>query len=179
MIVGIDVSKDKLDVYVLSTKKHDVIKNTKASIKSFFKNKLNKADLELVVFEATGGYERFLHAYMLEEQIPYHRAHPTRVHAFAKSKGFFAKTDRIDAYILARYGKQDEIIPNSTTNQNQLKIQEYSARRTQLKDMITSEKQRLKIIVFDKEMSVCHFRPSGNEFDEIVYHISCFWIKCF
>ena len=153
MIVGIDVSKDKLDVYISSTKMHSVIKNTKAGIKSYFKNKLDIQALELVVFESTGGYERLLHAYLLEQQIPHHRAHPTRVHRFAEAKGFFAKSDRIDARILTLYGEQEEITADGTTSQNQLRIQGYSARRNQLKNMITSEKHRLQVITFDKEIT--------------------------
>ena len=68
MIVGIDVSKDKLDVHISATAEHCIIKNTKASIANFFKNKINLKDLEQVVFEATGGYERALHFYLLEKR---------------------------------------------------------------------------------------------------------------
>lgn len=145
MIVGIDVSKDKLDVYVLNEKKHHVIKNTKASIASFFKNKLNTESCQLVVFESTGGYERLLHCYLIEETIPYHRAHPNKVYHFAKGDGYFAKTDRIDASILANYGNEKKIKPDTTTTLSQLEIRDYSARRSQLKDMISSEKQRLSV----------------------------------
>ncbi len=153
MIVGVDVSKDKLDVHVSTTNKHYVVKNSKPSISSFFKNKLNQTQVGLVVFEATGGYEKMLHLYLLEQEIPYHRAHPSRVYHFAQSKGLFAKTDCIDARTLGRYGQQEEIQADETTHKNQLIIQEYSARRNQLKDMIASEKQRFKTIHFDKEIA--------------------------
>jgi transposase len=144
MIVGIDVSKDKLNICVLPSKDQFEIKNTKASIVSFFKNRLNAKKMTLVVFEATGGYERVLHNYLLDAQLPYHRAHPNRVHKFGECKGHFAKTDRIDAHLLARYGEQEEITADQTTTKDQLKIKRYSARRTQLKDMIAREKQRCK-----------------------------------
>lgn len=143
MIVGIDVSKDKLDIHILNEKMHHVIKNTKASIASFFKNKLNMEDCKLVVFEATGGCERLLHCYLIEQNIPYHRAHPSRVHHFAQGEGYFAKTDKIDARILARYGNEKKMKPDNAMTLRQLEIHDYSSRRTQLKNMISSEKQRL------------------------------------
>ena len=150
MIVGIDVSKDKLDIHLFPENKHLVIKNTKASVASFFKNKLDVQDCGLVVFEATGGYERLLQHYLIEKKTPYHRAHPSRVHKFAGAKGYFAKTDCIDARILALYGKQEEIEADTATTKDQLEIHDYSARRSQLKDMISSEKQRLNTVSFNK-----------------------------
>ena len=148
MIIGIDVSKDKLDIYILSMNKYHKIKNTKAGITSFFKNKLNSSEMTLVVFESTGSYGKTLQLYLMSQHIPFHRAHPSRVRKFAEGKGYFAKTDRIDAHVLARYGEQPEIKPNDKRNKKQLEIQEYSSRRTQLKNLITSEKQRLKHTYF-------------------------------
>lgn len=145
MIIGIDVSKDKLDVYVLPIDKHFVIKNTRAGISNFMSNTLLKiAQPELIVFEATGGYEKILEIYLLKHALPYHKAHPTRVHHFGKSKGYFAKTDHIDAHMLARYGQQEEIVADRQSTEDQLKIQELSARKIQIKDMIEREKPKLK-----------------------------------
>lgn len=152
MIVGIDVSKDKLDVYVLPSKKHYVIKNTRTSVQSFFKNKVCMDSIELVVFEATGGYEKLLHEFLLNQSMPHHKAHPLRARRFAESKGYFAKTDRIDAMGLAYYGEQIEIKAGTPITVNILKIQEYSARKTQLKDMLAREVQRLKVTYLDKQM---------------------------
>lgn len=142
MIVGIDVSKDKLDVHVSTTDKHFVIKNTPSSIKSFFKNKLALDSLELVVFEPTGGHELSLQCYLIDKKLPYHCVHPNRVHAFARGKGFSAKTDRIDANILALYGKQAEITADTHKTREQLELREYSARKSQLKEMIAGERHR-------------------------------------
>lgn len=152
MIVGIDVSKDKLDVHISATAEHCIIKNTKASIANFFKNKINLKDLEQVVFEATGGYERALHFYLLEKKVPHHRVHPSRVHSFAQYKGLFAKTDKIDAKILACYGQQTEIKKDYMANRLQLRIQAYSSRRTQYKMMLAQEQQRLKTVAFEAEL---------------------------
>lgn len=153
MILGVDISKDKLDMTLLPGNNYYQIKNTQAAIKGFFKNQLTSLeDLTLIVFEATGGYEKTLQAYLIAASLPYHKAHPTRVHRFAEAKGYYAKTDKIDSEILARYGEQDEIEANEQTDENQLKIRELSARRLQLKEMIAKEKQRLKHIYLDKQI---------------------------
>ncbi|MFN3234954.1 MAG: IS110 family transposase [Gammaproteobacteria bacterium] len=83
---------------------------------------------------------------------PNHKAHPSRVHNFAQYKGYFAKTDRIDARLLALYAQESGIEPDSIMDKNQLKIKEYSSRRTQLKDMLTAEKQRLKSVMFASDI---------------------------
>ena len=153
MIVGVDVSKGKLDVVVLSTGKHYVIKNTKASIASFFKNKIKAQGIELVVFEATGGYERELHLYLSEQDIPHHRAHGTRVRRFGEAKGFFAKTDRIDAKLLALYGAQDEITADRPVSQKQLECQSIVAFIQRLKDQIQAEKNRMRTAYTKQERS--------------------------
>ena len=154
MILGVDVSKDKLDITLSSNGEHYEIKNSKAGIKSFMKNRVKSTEqLELVVFEATGGYEKELHCYLMDVVIPYHKAHPSRVHAFCRAKGYFAKTDKIDSEALMRYGQQDDIGPDEGTDKNQLKIQELSSRRTQLKDMIVKEKLRSNHTYLDNQIS--------------------------
>lgn len=153
MIVGIDVSKDKLDIHVLPINQHFVIKNTYASIGSFMNNTLLKlGQPELIVFESTGGYEKTLQAYLLKQALPYHKAHPTRVYHFGKSKGYFAKADHIDAHMLARYGQQEEIVASEDVSEDQLKIQELSARKTQIKDLIGKEKPKLKLVYLEKSI---------------------------
>jgi transposase len=153
MIIGIDVSKDKLDVFNSSNGKHYVILNTKASISSFFKNKLSVDEIKLVIFEATGGYEKRLLCYVLQQDIAYHKAHPLRAHRFAQCKGSFAKTDKIDAKMLALYGSGKDIVPDEKVSMIQLKIKEYSSRRNQLKGIITAETQRLKVVNIDKQIT--------------------------
>ena len=61
MIIGTDVSKDKLDIHILPMDKHFVVKNTQPGVSNFMKNTLRKlGSPELIVFEATGGYEKTL-----------------------------------------------------------------------------------------------------------------------
>ncbi len=154
MIVGIDVSKDKLDVKVLPLGKYFQIQNTEKSIKSFIQDKLLKLGIpELVVFESTGGYEKMLMLSLMKLNLEFHRAHPNRVYHFAKAKGYFAKTDRIDAGILAQYGQQEEIVAGEGTSIEELKMQEISSRRNQLKMMISQEKNRLHATYLNNQIA--------------------------
>lgn len=144
MIVGIDVAKNKLDIKILPTGKYYQIKNTRSSIQDFIKNKLLRiGEPRLLVFESTGGYEKILMLSLIKLDLPFHRAHPNRVYHFAKGKGYFAKTDRIDADILAKYGQQDEVTADASRSLDELKRQELSARRNQIKEMIAQEKNRM------------------------------------
>ena len=154
MIVGIDVSKDKLDIKVLPCDDYYQIKNTVPHIKSFIKNKLLTLGVPtMVIFESTGGYEKKLMLSMMELALPFHRAHPKRVHHFAKGKGYFAKTDRIDAEILARYGQQEEVKVDVSNTQELIRRQEISARRNQVKQMIVQEKTRAHAVYLNSQMN--------------------------
>ena len=102
--IGIDVSKDTLDIY-LKGKSFKIVNDAK-SIMTFIKGKI-KDDPQaiLCVFEATGGYERTLRHALQATGIPFHMAHPTKVHAFAKACNHFAKTDKLDAILLHKYAE--------------------------------------------------------------------------
>lgn len=151
MIVGIDVSKDKLDIYLSSSHQHFLVKNTQRAITDFIKNKLPLYGIpDLVVFEATGGYEKSLQACLLRLKTPYHKAHPNRVKNFGRAKGYFAKTDKIDARLLACYGKQEEVVADEMQCEEQIKIHEISARKDQVKDAIRKEKNKLSQPYLDK-----------------------------
>ena len=65
----------------------------------------------MVVFEPTGGYERKLASLLADAEIAYHRCHPNFVHHFARSLGVRAKTDALDAKILALYGLKNDLKP--------------------------------------------------------------------
>lgn len=156
MILGVDVSKDKLDVYISSLGQYYCINNKLVNIRKFFQKTL-KAILDLqsitqVVFEATGGYEKTLQVYLMETNIPHHRAHPSRVHAFGRARGYFAKTDRIDARLLAYYGEQADIASVTIPDKKQLEIQELSSRRAQLKEMMMGERHRLDHPFLNKQI---------------------------
>lgn len=108
-VMGIDVGKNELVGFVNGH--HFTITNHSEAIASYFKG--CKHQWDLIVFEATGGYERILRDCLIKLGHSYHVAHPNKVRDFAKSKGYLAKTDRLDAQVIAKYGEDDEIEADS------------------------------------------------------------------
>ena len=100
--VGIDVSKDRLDVCVLPSGERRAVANTREGIRQL-KRWLRRFDLALVVIEATGKWHRQLWRSLFASAIPVAMIDPFRVRMFAKAQGIFAKTDRLDAAVLARF----------------------------------------------------------------------------
>ena len=143
-VVGIDVSKGRLDVYVLPEGEHFVVTNDEAGIESLL-DRLLKARPELVVLEASGRYERPAAAALASVGIAVSVVNPRQARDFAKATGRLAKTDRIDAEILARLpaavGPRPSVLPDEEA---QL-LQAILTRRRQLLEMLISENNRLKM----------------------------------
>jgi hypothetical protein len=100
--VGIDVSKDWLDVHILPCGKRLRMANTADGIRRL-KRCLMRFDLGLVVCEATGKWHRLLWRSLFASAIPVAMIDPFKARMFAKAQGIFAKTDRLDAAVLARF----------------------------------------------------------------------------
>jgi transposase len=103
IFIGIDVSKATLDVSING--KHFKLKNTTKVISDFIKSEITDKKIapRLVCLESTGGYENTAMQAFFAASIPIHRAHPNKIHAFAKASGHFAKTDKLDARLLEKY----------------------------------------------------------------------------
>ena len=100
--VGIDVSKDWLDAHVLPAEKRLRVANDPAGIRHL-KRWLSRHDVVLVVIEATGKWHRQLHRSLVASAIPVAVVDPFRVRMFAKAQGILAKTDQLDARVLALF----------------------------------------------------------------------------
>ena len=100
VFVGVDVSKDTLDVYRPDTDVHFKIENTEVDINAFCKN-LKKENV-FVAMEATGGYETLLVKCLAKHAIHAAVLNPRRVRDFAKGIGLDAKTDPIDAQVISQ-----------------------------------------------------------------------------
>lgn len=137
--IGVDVSADKLDVYIAETHHHFVLDNAEKALRSWAETIKSPT---MVVLESTGGYEKKAREILAEYNIPCHRAHPTRTHNFAKYKGYKAKTDRIDAQILAQYGEEEQVKASPLLDPHHEEFQALVARRAQLCEMIVAEKNR-------------------------------------
>ena len=100
--VGIDVSKDRLDVHVLPSGERRAVANTGEGIRRL-KRWLRRFDLGLVVIEATGKWHRQVWRSLSASAIPVAMIDPFKARMFAKAQGIFAKTDRLDAAVLASF----------------------------------------------------------------------------
>jgi len=101
IFMGIDVSKATLDISLNNI--HFKIKNTDEAISAFIKAEIASKKISLVALESTGSYERLCMKMLQKAGVAVHRAHPNRVHAFAKACNHFAKTDKLDAVLLEKY----------------------------------------------------------------------------
>src|SRR4026207_598061 len=101
--IGIDVSKDRLDVAVHDSAQCFSCDNTEAAVEALVKQ-MKELEPELIVMEATGGYERVCAAMLAAAGLALSVVNPRQVRDFAKSTGILAKTDRLDARVLAHFG---------------------------------------------------------------------------
>lgn len=141
-IVGIDVSKDALDLFCDWKGESFQFKNTPGGRKKLIKY-LSKDLPDFVVLEATGAYHRDLHKDLHSQDIPVCVVNPKRVRDFAKATGILAKTDKLDAKVLARFGSQIEQRPCIPPTESDQALSDLVVRRNQLVTMITQEKNRL------------------------------------
>ena len=143
LFVGIDVSKATLDVAVLPTKESWSVPNTEQGISDLVARLRKLPAPTLVLMEATGGLERQALATVAAAGFPAMAINPRNVRDFAKSIGVLAKTDAIDAHVLAlfadRIRPQWRPLPDESTQA----LEALLVRRRQIVDMITAEKNRL------------------------------------
>lgn len=141
IFIGIDVSKKQLDVYASS------------SFSSQFGNddqgidalviQISELSPALIVLEATGGLERHCAAALASKGLPVSIVNPRQVRDFAKAVGCLAKTDKLDAKILALFAERVRPGVRPLPTEEQRALQERLSRRRQLVDMLTMEKNRL------------------------------------
>ncbi len=142
VIAGIDVSKNSLEVSVAEGRTR-AFRNTAPGIGKL-RAFLGEQSATRVVCEPTGGYERRLVRLLREADLPVQLAHPNRVRAFARVCGYEAKTDLLDAQILARYGRmfpEPEARPAEPERQG---LQDLLRRRQQLVAQRVQERNRMR-----------------------------------
>ena len=142
--VGIDVSKAQLDVEIRPSGEKQSFANDKVGIKALVKW-LAKIAPTLIVLEATGGYERQVTRALVSADLPAVVVNPRQVRDFAKATGQLAKTDSIDAGVLAHFAEviRPELrpLPDAVT----LELRALTSRRRQLLEMIAAENNRLEM----------------------------------
>ncbi len=141
--VGIDVSSEQLDVGILPGDEFQQFGNDSRGIKRLVKF-LGVRNVELIVMEATGGYEIDVAVALHEAGLPIVIANPRHVRDFARSLGILAKTDKIDARVLSRFARDVRPEIRSFPSEKERFLRELLTRRSQLVGMHTAELNRLQ-----------------------------------
>ena len=142
--VGIDVSKDSWDVHVLPSGQCFSLASDRSGHKKILKQ-LPQPGTCLIVMEATGGYERDLAATLFDAGHQVAIVNPKRGRDFAKAFGLLAKTDRVDARALALFAERMRPRLSQKTPAKQAELDELVARRRQLVEFQTMERNRLEM----------------------------------
>ena len=141
IVVGIDISKDRLDIAVHPTGEH-WSHDTDPDAMVELIGRIQSTNPDRVVMEATGGLEAPLAAALMDAQLPVAVVNPRQVRDFARATGTLAKTDRIDAEIIAAFGAKVRVHLRAPDDRELAPIRERIVRRGQLLGMIVAEKNR-------------------------------------
>ena len=143
MFVGIDVSKERLDVAVRGSELAFSVAHDEAGLTELVGRLTAEGKpIELVVVEATGGYEREIAMTLLAAGIPLAVVNPRQVRDFARATGKLAKTDAIDASVLAFFAEAIQPAANEIPDEVTVLLDELVTRRRQLVQMLAAEKNR-------------------------------------
>ncbi|NEP19412.1 MAG: IS110 family transposase, partial [Leptolyngbya sp. SIO4C1] len=160
--IGIDVSKDTLEVYDLSAETYSSYSNNAAGIEALSQQLLNRPH-PAIVCEATGGYESTMALKLHQLGLRVSVVNPRPVRDLAKALSKLAKTDPIDAYVIAKYG---EVIGPAATvfaSEVESELKQWVNRRQQLVEILSAEKNRRTLLV------------NGPARDEVSEHIE--WLE--
>lgn len=141
--IGIDVSKATLDVYLHGARTGFTIANDEVGFKELT-GKLTAAEPELVVLEATGGYERLCVASLARAGLAVAIVNPRQVRSFAIATGVLAKSDKVDARVLAHFAAAVRPEVRALPDEQREALDELLGRRRQLIGMLVQEKNRLQ-----------------------------------
>ena len=142
LYVGIDVSKDFLDLACSDGSRKRIGYDDRSAEE--LANELTSLGVALIVLEATGGYEHRIAADLTSAGLPVAIVNPRQVRDFARATGRLAKTDGIDAEVLARFAEQVSPEVRPLPDDEQRALTALVVRRRQLTEMLVAEKHRLR-----------------------------------
>jgi transposase len=151
--VGIDVSKDRLDVAVRPSGEAFAVERNAAGLEQLT-IRLRELAPQVIVLEATGGFETIAAASLAAARLPVVVVNPAQIRAFAKAIGQRAKTDPIDAAIIAHFAEATKPVPRPLPDEATRLLGDLVARRRQIIEMIGAERQR------EQRVTVPHLRQS-------------------
>lgn len=165
IFVGIDVAKAKLDVFV--NEQAWQVTNDLNGFRELVE-RLNALAPSLIVLESTGGYESLVLSELYTAGLPVARVNPGRVREFAKSIGQLAKTDRLDAQILARFAELVRPALAILPDPQQQQLAALVNRRRQLLEMRVAEQNRLETAPKKLREGIrAHIRWLSEEIDRL------------
>jgi transposase len=142
VVVGIDVARAELVVALRPAGETWTVANDDAGVGELVR-RLRPLHPTLIVLEATGGYERAAVAALAAAALPVVVANPRQVRQFARSLGQLAKTDQVDAHVLAHFAEGVHPSPRPLPDAATQALEALVMRRRQLVDMLTAERNRL------------------------------------
>jgi transposase len=151
--VGIDVSKDRLDIFVYPGGEVFAVERNGAGLEHLAA-RLQEIVPQIVALEATGGFETVAAACLAAAHLPVVVVNPAQIRAFAKALGERAKTDPIDAEVIARFAAATRPEPRPLPDEATRLLADLVARRRQIIEMIVAERQR------EKRVTITHLRKS-------------------
>jgi transposase len=169
-VVGVDVSKDRLEVFIDSTGESFAVDNTPEGVAALASRLAAlAAPVALVVVENTGGYERRCAVDLMDAGLPVALVNPRRTRDFARAMGRLAKNDRVDARLLAEFGRRVGPRRAERVPDDRALLDELVGRRRQLVAMRAAEAVRLqqacgKAVVASVEK---HLRQLGAQVHEL------------
>jgi transposase len=140
-VVGIDVAKDRLDVCIRPSGEYFVVARTGAGIEELI-GRLKTLAPRVVAVEATGGFETVVAAGLASAALPVVVVNPAQVRAFAQALGKRAKTDPIDAAVIAHFVEATKAEPRPLPDEMTRLLADLVARRRQIVEMMAAEGQR-------------------------------------
>ena len=142
---GIDIAKDKIDICVGTGSRKAIwsVATDQMALRKMAEKLLQKG-VEMAVIEPTGGYERPVELALHEAGVKVAKVNARQIRDFARALGKLAKTDRIDAEILALFGERHNPKATRVDDEKRHKFKMLVVRRRQLVDMLATEKTRLE-----------------------------------
>jgi len=167
MYVGIDISKGWIDAYLDPTGETWHVERTPQGIAAWIT--LLPSGITLAVMEATGGFEILVASLLVNAGIPTAIVNPRQIRDFASALGTLAKTDELDARVIARFAAAIKPVPRQLPSNQQAELGELVARRCQLVETSTAEKNRLATVTYQRvrKSIETHLRWLARQIEDI------------
>ena len=169
--IGIDVGKQMLDVYIHERDTHIQVSNNAEGIRKLL-GRLNRYQVQRIVVEATGRLEREIVSSALEKGLPIIVVNPLHVRRYAGAIGLLAKTDKLDAKLIAQYAAMIKPEARVQFGPEQRKIKDLLVRRRQLIENATMEKNRYQIMPKfmrgDIKRHITHIQKQLDKLDKLL-----------